>query len=97
MYIIVRKDLSPAQKAVQAAHAAIESTKSWPYKESHPHLVVLEVNNEEKLKKVLEKSRSNGILTTEFHESDVGLTAIATRPIVHQFERDIFKNYQLLK
>ena len=96
MYVFVRKDLTPSQIAVQASHAAIESTKKWPYMMDHPHLVVIGVKNENKLKKVLDSAKSNGILTAEFHEEDIGMTAFATRPIIQDRDREIFKKYQLL-
>jgi len=96
MYVFVRKDLSTAQQAVQTAHAAIESTKRWPYIGDHPHLVVIGVKNEEKLKNVIDKARSHGIITVGFREDDGLLTAVATRPIIDSGDREVFKKYQLL-
>lgn len=97
MYVFVRQDLSRPQQAVQASHAAIESTHRWPYIGDHPHMVLIGVKNEEKLRNALDKAKSNGILVAEFKEDDVGLTAFATRPIVEDEERQLFKKYQLLK
>ena len=97
MYVFVRTDLTKPQQAVQATHAAIESTKKWPYPNQHPHLVLLQVKDENSLKKALDKADSHGILTTAFHEDDVGMTAGATRPIINPEERKIFRKYQLLK
>lgn len=97
MYVFVRRDLSPSQQAVQASHAAIESTKNWPYVGDHPHLVVLGVKSEESLKNALDKVQSNGILTAPFYEDNGELTAFATRPVVKDDERNVFRRYQLLK
>ena len=97
MYVFVREDLSRAQQAVQTAHATIESTKRWPYIGDHPHLVVIGVKNEVKLKRALDKARSNGILVVGFEEPEDGMTAFATRPIIDDEERQLFRKYQLLK
>lgn len=97
MYVFVRKDLSPAQQAVQASHAAIESTKKWPYIGDHPHLVVLGVKSEEQLKNALDKVKSFGILTAPFYEDNDELTAFATRPVIKDEERRFLRRYQLLR
>ena len=96
MYVFVRKDLSTSQQAVQAAHAAIESTKKWPYLVEHPHLVLIGVKNEASLKKAKALAEENGILITPFYEDDIGMTSLATRPIASDTERQIFRKYQLL-
>ena len=97
MYVFVRRDLTRPQQAVQVAHAAIESTKRWPYIGDHPHLVVLGVKSEQKLKNILDKINSQNILTAPFYEDGGELTAFATRPIIDAAERDLFRKYQLLK
>lgn len=97
MYVFVRQDLTRPQQAVQAAHAAIESTKRWPYIGDHPHMVLIGVKNETKLRAALDKAKKHGILVAEFAEEDVGMTAFATRPIIEDEERQIFRKYQLLK
>lgn len=97
MYIFVRKDLTPPQQAVQASHAAIESTKRWPYNGDHPHLVVLGVKSEESLQNALDKVQACGILTAPFYENNGELTAFATRPIIKDEERRFLKRYQLLR
>ena len=97
IYVFVRTDLSKSQQAVQSAHAAIESTKKWPYLLDHPHLVILAVKDEKSLKKAIDKADSFGILTADFYEDEVGMTAFATRTIVEEKERRLFKKYQLLK
>ncbi len=97
MYVFVRRDLTPPQQAVQAAHAAIESTKRFPYIGEHPRLVLIGVKSEIQLKNALDKTEKNGILVTPFYEENEELTAFATRPVVSDQERQLFKRYQLLK
>ena len=48
LYIIVRADLSPAQRAVQSVHASIEAIKNKAL-HSHPSVIILAVKNELKL------------------------------------------------
>ena len=97
MYVFVRRDLTPSQQAVQTAHAAIESTKNWPYVIDHPHLVVLGIKTEEQLKNALDRVTKSGIINVPFYESNGELTAFATRPIMSEDDRKLFKRYQLLK
>jgi len=97
MYVFVRQDLSGPQQAVQAAHAAIESTKRWPYIGDHPHMVLIGVKNEEKLKAAIDKAKKAGIIVADFHEEGVGMTAFATRPIISDEDRSVFRKYQLLR
>ena len=62
--------MSKPQQAVQAAHAAIESTKRWPYLLSHPHLVLLGVDDVKELIKAKDLSKEYGISTADFFEGD---------------------------
>ncbi len=52
IYVFVRRDLSIPQVIVQACHAAIESQS--PTQEKHPHLVLIGVKTEEKLKQAMD-------------------------------------------
>lgn len=96
MYVLVRSDLSKPQQAVQSAHAAIESTKQWPYRTDHPHLVILSVKDQKELEKVLATAEEHGIMMAQFHETDVGMTAVASRPVYLESERKVFRKYNLL-
>ena len=78
MYVLVRRDLSTSQQAVQAGHAVAElvqhgSTPGW-------NKTYLGVDNEEMLEKWHAKLTSKGVECAEFREPDIGdqLTAIAT-------------------
>jgi len=83
---------------VQSCHACIESTKSFPNPEEHPHLVVIGIPNEAKLYKAAQRLDQSGIRYKIFFESDRNdeATAMATE-VVHGEARRLFKNYQLLK
>ena len=110
MYVIVRKDLSFPQKAVQSAHAAIEAARTFiPSKnheenidclDNHPHLIICEVRDEKKLKSTEKKLKENGIRYRMFIEPDIGdqITAIATEPLSsYDNRREVLRRYQLLQ
>jgi len=99
VYVLVRKDLSVAQVAIQTAHAAIEVARSLISPDlDHPSVVLCGIDNEFKLKKELERYQGMGIICKPFHEADLGgqLTAFATEPIFGE-NRRIFKRLQLFK
>lgn len=98
-YVLVRKDLDPAQKVVQSCHAIQEVTMLHPDKHDNTHMVVLQVPDEFALKNVAtELKRFRNLKHHIFFESeDVGYTAIATAPISHRYLRKIFANFELLK
>lgn len=96
--MFVRKDLPAPQRTVQAAHACIESAKAFlPDHFDHPHLVVLGVNDESKLRKCAVKLDRLGISYKLFIEPDRDheATALATCPVSGD-AREHFKNYTLL-
>lgn len=97
VYVIVRKDLPNAQKAVQSAHACIEATRDYLKKtDEHPSVIICEVKSENKLKMVMEELRGK-INFKAFREPDIGnqFTAIASEPIYGE-KRDLFKRFQLI-
>ena len=95
IYVIVRNDLSNAQKAVQSSHAVIESSRKFlPINAEHPSVIILIVKNQKKLIKISEHMDLEHVV---FREPDIGneMTAIASRPVMGD-EREYFKKYQLL-
>jgi len=48
-YVLLRKDISPEQRIVQAAHAALEAGFRFPQPSEVSYLIVLEVANQEEL------------------------------------------------
>jgi hypothetical protein len=99
-YIFVRRDLSHPQQVVQASHACIEAARSGliPKDAQHPHLVVLGIDNEDKLSKIFEKLDLLGIQYKYFIEPDRDneLTSIVTEPICGDLRKH-FRKFQLLK
>lgn len=84
MYVFVRKDLTHSQQVVQASHACIEASRVFLEPDTeHPHLVVIGVKNQNKLKKCIEHLKQLNICHEEFIEPDIGneITAVATVPI----------------
>lgn len=87
LIIITRRDLHPGYQAVQSSHAGIdfqhqhpEIAKQWNNESNY--LIILSVENEEKLKFYLEKFKYFDLKTTTFREPDIGneITAIAVEP-----------------
>lgn len=97
VYVIVRNDLSYAQKAVQSCHAIIESTKTFGMSGDHPSVIICVVKSEQKLKKVAEEISKQNIKFSSFFEPDIGnqMTAIATEALP-ETKRYIFKRFQLM-
>jgi len=96
VYVVVRLDLADAQQAVQACHACINSARTFPYPDQHPHLVLLGVADEAALAAVVADLDRAGLPHATFREPDLGdqLTAVATAPLYAQ-ERDFFRSFQL--
>jgi peptidyl-tRNA hydrolase len=87
LYLVTRRDLEPAQQAVQAAHALRQFTheqpeadKAW-FEESNV-LALLAVDTERKLRGLLDVAQFMGVPCAAFHEPDMGgcLTAVALGP-----------------
>lgn len=98
MYILIRNDLSNAQRAVQACHAAIESSRAFMNKESeHPSVILCTVKSEHKLLKCAEELDLKDIDYKIFREPDIGnqATALASKPLIGK-ERQAFSRFQLL-
>lgn len=87
LYIIVREDLSPGARLAQSVHAAFayarehqELTHLWM--DNSNHICILEIENEEKLKELLQKAVNKNVKCSSFNESDMNdeLTSIALEP-----------------
>jgi hypothetical protein len=94
MYVLVRKDLSKSQQAVQGGHAVAEYLLN--YKDivwNNGILVYLVVQSEQDLIKWERKLRQLDVQYESFREPDIGheMTAIATVTSDH-----LFKNEMLL-
>lgn len=98
IYLFVRRDLPPAQIAVQAAHAAMESAREFlPVGMEHPNLVLLGIRDQRELERALRRTQSSGFKVVPFYEADRDdeLTAFATQPIF-EHQRSFFRRYNCL-
>ncbi|MBY0461149.1 MAG: hypothetical protein K2V38_27825 [Gemmataceae bacterium] len=84
LYVLVRRDLSAPQIAVQAAHAAIEAARRFlPTDHPHPHLVLCGVAHERALLAAADRLERAGVRFSLFREPDLNdaATALATEPL----------------
>ena len=94
----MRRDLSPAQICIQAAHSVYESAIFYDRDDTdHPHFVLIGLRNERELERALIRTQSSGIQVRPFYEADRGdeLTAFATQPIL-EHQRSFFRRYNCL-
>jgi hypothetical protein len=87
---VVRGDLSPAQQAVQAAHAALAFAAAHPEAAAHEcPLALLEAPDELALCWLAEDAQRAGAAYAAFFEPDLGhaLTAIALEPAADRLAR----------
>jgi hypothetical protein len=78
LYALTRADLSQAQQAVQAAHAAVTYAAAHPAAAALP-LVILAARDEPGLSWFMAECEREGIIMSAFTEPDLGdqLTAVA--------------------
>ena len=93
MYVLLRKDLTPSQQAVQGGHALAEFLLNNPTQWNNGTLIYLGVNNERQLIKWAHKLCDLDINFVTWREPDMynELTALATYS-----NGDIFKRLNLL-
>lgn len=87
LHLVVRADLSAAQVAVQAAHAARAFAHQHPeveraWFEASNHLALLAVPDEATLERLSQRAFCGDVAFAAFREPDLGgsLTAIAVEP-----------------
>ena len=98
VYVIVRDDLEPRHKAVQATHAGIQAGRGLiPQDAAHPNLVLLTVPNRFALIAASVSLNKQGITHEVFYEADMDYepTALATEPISGD-TRQVLADYPLL-
>jgi hypothetical protein len=99
IYVLVRQDISLAQQMVQACHASAEMARQYYERTANiAHLVLLSVENEDKLLQAAERLSSQGIEHVVFHEPDnnMGFSALASQPVSSESSR-AFKKWPLWK
>jgi len=90
LYVIVRKDLNPSQRAVQAGHAVAEFLLYGPnFRWKNETLIYLGVKGLRQLEHLKHKLDFNGIKYVEFREPDMNneTTAIATEQYCSIFDK----------
>jgi len=90
LYVIVRKDLSVSQRAVQAGHVVAQFCLDRPFSRwKNGTLIYLGIKNLQQLKKLMNQLSYNNINYIEFCEPDRNneVTAIATDQHFEEFER----------
>lgn len=87
LFVISRRDLTPAQQLVQSVHAAIDFILKFPelsqsWRVDSNHIASLSVRDEVFLNKILAKAIEQNIKCISFKEPDMNLalTAIALEP-----------------
>jgi hypothetical protein len=95
MYVLVRTDLPPPQRAVQACHAVLEARHFISEDDDHPHLVLCGVAD---LLALQEAVATIGQDHAVFIEADIGdePTAAAFKP-VRGPDRRPFRKLKLLE
>ena len=97
LFVIVRRDLTPSQQAVQAGHALANYLYAFSYLWNYETLIYLGIKNEEELEKWKYKLMLKSIPYACFVEPDMNdeVTAIATA-LNSQYDESFFKNLQVL-
>lgn len=87
LIVITRRDLTPGAQAVQSAHAAIDFQHQHPtiareWNSNSNYLIFLSVQNEQELKKFIQKFQIYDINHTVFIEPDLDnqITAVCVEP-----------------
>lgn len=80
LYVIVRKDLTPSQRAVQAGHALAEYLLNGSPRWNNSTLIYLGVKDLRRLEQLKMKLNRSGVKYCEFKEPDINneTTAIAS-------------------
>lgn len=96
-YVVVRKDLSKPQQAVQGGHAILEMARRLEPDGHHPSVIICVAEDEEHLIELYEEY-SRSLPCYLFKEPDIGNrpTAFCTAPI-KQSQRKPFKKLQLMR
>ena len=96
-YTFIRKDIPLVQQSVQIGHAALEAGFKFEKPKETSYLIVLEVEDQTELRNAAHVLCERDIDFHMFYEPDnqMGFSAICTRPIYENRERNIFKRWKL--
>lgn len=97
LYVLVRKDLSPEQIAVQASHAAFDAGKQFGAG-LDPYLVLCGVDGPEELAAAHDHLLEHELPLCRFYEPDhgTGYSALASLAVTPK-QRRAFKRYPLYR
>lgn len=97
VYVLIRTDISPAQQAVQVAHAAWHAGTLFGNKEEIPNVVMLSVRSRTELEAAALRLQCHGVEHYMFFEPDFGMghSGLATRPVRRKKERHLLRKYPL--
>lgn len=98
MYVLVRTDMELPNIIVQSAHAAYESGLAYKNHADRTSIIILQVNDELRLREAYNELQSDGVQCTIYKENTLGLgyTAIGTEALTAD-QRKLLKKYKLLK
>jgi hypothetical protein len=98
VYILVRKDMPLEDQVVQSNHASLEAGFSFGKPADHPHIVLLEVDDQDELLSWANFLKYNSIDFRMFFEPDDQLeyTALTTEPLYGK-SREHFKSLNCWK
>ena len=99
-YVVVRGDLKPGLQAAQAGHALTDLILKYPeqardWRDNSNFLIILSVENEEKILALVKELDRTEMAWTEFREPDINneLTALAVLP--NRYTEKFFRNLPL--
>ncbi len=97
IYTFIRDDISPEQKIVQLGHATWQAGLQFRDPGKVANLILLHADNEDHLESIAQELDEKGIEFYMFYEPDnmMGHSAICTRPILKESERQIFSKWEL--
>lgn len=97
IYTFIRRDISPEQRIVQLGHATWEAGLRFEKPSEIASLILLSAENEMDLNAISQKLEERDIDHYKFFEPDngMGYSAICTKPIYEQKDRNFFKRYKL--
>lgn len=96
-YVFVRRDISLAQQIVQTNHATYEMAVRFANPNLQTSIVLIGVADKTELEQVMERLDRYKIAYQKFEEPDfdMGLSAVATLPILTKRQRKALSIYKL--
>jgi hypothetical protein len=97
VYVFLRKDLDPVQRAVQASHVCLDLGRKFPLPDERYRIVIFGIRSQAKLQSVIQELIAANVKHLSYLEPDINaLTAIATEPL-DEIQGQLFSRYRLLE